>query len=109
MQNNLPSQQSAFTLIELLVALALMAVLIPVVVHALQISTLAGEVAQRKALAARLGERVLNEAIVNGQAQSAQRGSENIGGYPFNWTVTDAPWDQMNGLTTSTSANGVNQ
>jgi type II secretion system protein I len=97
-----------FTLIELLVALALMAVLIPVIVQGLRLATLAGEVSQRKALAVRIAERVLNEAIVNGQTQSAQRGDERAGDYQFHWTLKDEPWDQLGGLSALNTPNGVN-
>jgi len=55
-----------------LVALAFMAIVIPVVLQGLRIASLAGEVSQRKALAARIAERVLNEAIVTGQFATTQ-------------------------------------
>jgi len=98
-----------FTLIELLVALALIAVIVPVIYHALSIATLAGEVSHRKALAARIGEGVLNEAIVNGQTQAATSGSETAGGLPFRWTLKDEPWQQLGNLQFSSNPNSVNQ
>lgn len=98
-----------FTLVELLVALALIAVITPVIYRGLQIATLAGEVSQRKAMAARIGERVLNETIVNGQTQTATSGNESVGPYPFRWTVKDEPWDQLGNLQISTYPNAVNQ
>ncbi len=98
----------AFTLVELLVALGLMAVIIPVIYQALNVATLAGEVSQRKAMAARIAERILNETIVTGQAQSAQSGVEHSGAYDFRWVVKDEPWSQLGALVSLNSPNGVN-
>jgi prepilin-type N-terminal cleavage/methylation domain-containing protein len=100
---------AAFTLVELLVSLALLAVIVPVIYQGLRIATLAGEVSQRKALAARIGERVLNEAIVNGQTQSATSGNESAGPYQFRWTLKDEPWNQLGNLQFSSYPNAVNQ
>lgn len=94
---------------ELLVALALMALIVPVAVEALHIATLAGEVSQRKALAARIADRVLNDAIVNGQTQSALSGDESANGYQFHYTLKDQPWDQLTGVPVTTAANGISQ
>jgi prepilin-type N-terminal cleavage/methylation domain-containing protein len=105
---NTRTNDKAFTLVELLVALALMAVIIPVIYQALNVATLAGEVSQRKAMAARIAERILNETIVTGQAQSAQSGVERSGPYDFRWVVKDEPWTQLGGLTSLNSPNGVN-
>ncbi len=81
-----------FTLVEVLVSLTLMAVVIPVVVQGLRLASLAGEVSQRKAIAAQIGERVLNEAIVTGQGQSGQTGVEKAGPYEFRWSVRSEAW-----------------
>ena len=54
---------AAFTLIEVLVALAVMAVVVPVIYQGMHVASLAGEVAERKAIAARIGDRVLYENI----------------------------------------------
>ena len=98
-----------FTLVELLVAMALMAVLIPVIVQGLRVATLAGEVSQRKALAVRIAERVLNETILTGQSQSATAGNESAGPYQFHWTIKNEPWSQLSGLAMLTTSNGINQ
>ena len=103
------AKAAGFTLMELLVALALMALVVPVVVKALHVATLAGEVSQRKALAVRIADRVINERIMNGQTQSATSGDEKAGDYQFHWNLEDQPWDQLNGMAVSTSPNGVNQ
>src|SRR4029453_13242471 len=68
--------RSAFTLAEVLAALAFIAIVIPVAVEGLRIANLAGQVSQRKAVAMRVAERVLNEMAVTGQMRSsAQNGS----------------------------------
>jgi len=66
-----------------------MAIVIPVAVAGLRLASLAGEVGARKAVAARIAERVLNEAMVTGQAQkSAQSGTVREGVLDFRWTLT---------------------
>jgi type II secretion system protein I len=100
---------AGFTLIELLVAMALMAVIIPIAVEGLRIATLAGEVSQRKELAARIADKVLNEAIVSGQNQFSSSGDEQSAGYQFHWTMKNQPWDQLSGLATMSNPTGVNQ
>jgi type II secretion system protein I len=98
-----------FTLIELLVAVALIAVVVPVIYRGLRIATLAGEVSQRKALAARIAEKVLNEAIVTGTTQTTTSGTEMAGPYQFRWTLKDEPWDQFSTLQIGSFPNSVNQ
>jgi type II secretory pathway pseudopilin PulG len=58
---------SAFTLVEVLAALAFMAIVIPVAVEGLRVANLAGQVGQRRAVAARIADRILNELFVTGQ------------------------------------------
>src|SRR5215207_7041870 len=60
----------AFTLAEVLAALAFMAIVIPVAVNGLRVANLAGQVGERKAVAARVAERVLNEWTVTGASQT---------------------------------------
>lgn len=101
---------SAFTLAEVLAALALMAIVIPVAVHAFRIASLAGEVSQRKAIAARLGERLLNETIFGGSTSVAQQnGVEMVGPYEFHYAVKDEPWAALASAPVLNSPNGVNQ
>ena len=89
------NRRAGFTLIELLVSLAILAMLAPVIYQALQVSTLAGAVAQRKAIAARIAEEKLNEAIVTQQTQAVQRGTEQVGPFAFQWSLKDEPWTQL--------------
>jgi prepilin-type N-terminal cleavage/methylation domain-containing protein len=99
-----------FTLAEVLAAMALMAIVIPVAVHALRLATLAGELSQRKAIAARIGERLLNETILNAQnGAPSQNGTEQVGPYDFQYVIKDEPWSALANSTVATSPTGVNQ
>jgi len=86
---------SAFTLAEVLAALAFMAIVIPVAVEGLRIANLAGQVSQRKAVAMRVAERVLNEMVVTGQARgSAQNGTLQEGFQQYRWSIRTEPWPE---------------
>lgn len=86
---------SGFTLAEVLAALAFMAIVIPVAVEGLRVANLAGQVGQRKAVAARIAERVLNEWIVAGQSQTArQSGTVQEGVLDYSWSIRTQPWNQ---------------
>ena len=55
----------------------------------------AGEVAERKMIAARIGNNKLNELKVTGQLQNAaQRGAVQEGGLSFKWTVKNETWTE---------------
>lgn len=83
-----------FTLAEVLAALLFMTLTIPVAVEALRIAAQAGQVAARKAVAARFAERVLNELVVTGQWQrSSQNGTLYDGAHEYRWTVDNEPWE----------------
>src|SRR5579863_6179170 len=84
-----------FTLAEVLAAMAFMAIVIPVAVRGLQIANRAGVLAQRKAIAARVGERVINEIVVARQwNQGTQSGVETAGPYQFHWTLHNQAWNE---------------
>jgi type II secretory pathway pseudopilin PulG len=100
---------AAFTLLEVVAALALMAIIIPVIYEALNLAGLAGEVAQRKALAARIGERALDEAIIGNPTQFARAGSEQSGPSLFRWTLKDEPWTELNKAANVSTPNGISQ
>ena len=88
-------QTSAFTLAEVLAAMLFMAIVIPVAVEALHISTLAGEVAARKSVAARIADRVLNDSLVTTNwSNGAQSGTITEGTLDFKWTMTAGNWPQ---------------
>ena len=87
--------RSAFTLAEVLAALAFMAIVIPVAVEGLRIANLAGEVGQRKAVAGRVAERVLNEWIIGSRMQgTAQSGAIQEGAVSYRWSIRSEPWSE---------------
>lgn len=72
-----------------------MAIVIPVAMKGLQIASRAGVVAQRKSVASRLAESLLNEVIVTQQWEGAlQRGDfgEDYNGYE--WRILNETWGQ---------------
>ncbi len=97
-----PRRVSAFTLAEVLAAMLFLAIVIPVAVEALHVSSLAGEVAARKGAAARIADRILNESLVTTNwTGSAQSGVMSEGALDFDWTLTPETWpkDSMEMLT----------
>jgi type II secretory pathway pseudopilin PulG len=85
----------AFTLAEVLAAMLFLAIVIPVAVEALHVSSLAGEVAARKGAAARVADRVLNESLVTTNwSGGGQSGTISEGPLDFNWTLTTQNWPQ---------------
>ena len=87
------SARRAFTLVEVLAALAFMAIVIPVAVHGLQVANRAGQVGLRKATAARLAERVLNESLVTGQFRTtSSSGVIQEGAQQYQWQMRTEVW-----------------
>ena len=75
--------------------MAFLAIVIPVAVQALQVASLAGQVAERKSVAARVADRLLNEQIVTGQwKQSASSGTVEEGARQFRWNLRNRSWDK---------------
>ncbi len=104
------SPAGAFTLAEVLVALGFIAIITPVVVSGLKLASVAGEVSQRKALAMRLAERVMNETIVTGQWNATgQTITEQAGSLPLRYTIRNEPWTALGNITAVNTANGINQ
>lgn len=84
---------SAFTLAEVLAAMLFLAIVIPAVVEALHVASLAGEVAARKGVAARIADRVLNESIVTTNWNlGSQNGTAAEGAKEFHWTLNSQNW-----------------
>jgi len=95
-------RKAGFTLAEVLAAMLLMAIVIPVAVAALRVASLSGEVAECKAVAARVADRVLNEAVVTSSGTSVPlSGTVSEKGRSFNWTLRQETWPVM---LTATSA-----
>ncbi len=87
--------QRAFTLAEVLAAMVLIAIVIPVAIEGLRVASLAGEVAHRKVVAARLGNNILNQLKVTGTLNnSGQRGVLHDQGLEYDWSLSTAPWTE---------------
>ena len=85
--------RAGFTLAEVLAAMLFLAIVIPVAVEALHVSSLAGEVAARKGAAARIADRVLNESLVmTNWNNGVQSGTVSEGALDFNWTLSSQNW-----------------
>jgi type II secretory pathway pseudopilin PulG len=93
LKRNQARATNAFTLVELLAAMAFMAIVIPVAIDGLRIANRAGQVGQRKAMAARVADRVLNEYVVMSSSRgAAQRGTVNEGPFEFQWNIKVDNW-----------------
>ena len=87
--------RTGFTLAEVLAALVFMAIVIPVAMEGLRIANLSGQVAERKSIAVRLGQNLLDEFLVTGQGNNAaQTGTVQEGPYQFNWQIKNEAWDK---------------
>jgi prepilin-type N-terminal cleavage/methylation domain-containing protein len=89
------TKRRAFTLIEVLAAMLFMAIVIPVAMEGLRMASLGGEVAQRKMVAARLANKIVNELKVTGQLQnSGQSGVIQESGISYRWSVKNEAWTE---------------
>jgi type II secretion system protein I len=97
MTRRIDVKRAGFTLVEMLAAMAFMAIVIPVIMQALAISNRAGQVAQRKAIAARVADRMLSEYVASGtQNRGFQRGTVEEGAYEFQWNIAVENWREDN-------------
>lgn len=86
--------RSGFTLAEVLAALLVLAIVIPVALQGLRVASMA-EVGQRKMIASRIGNKVLNELKVTGQLQNTgQTGVVQDHGINYRWTVKNQGWTE---------------
>ena len=84
-----------FTLVETLAALLFMAIVIPVAVQALQVSSQAGQVANRKAAAARIADQILHEQMITSEwRQGNPSGTIREGAYEFRWQMRNELWNK---------------
>jgi type II secretory pathway pseudopilin PulG len=83
---------AAFTLAEVLAALMFLAIVIPVAVEALHIASASGVIAVRKAEAARVADRVLNEALVLTNWTQALAGTVTRNGQDYRWSIRNDNW-----------------
>lgn len=87
--------RAGFTLVEVLAALVFMAIIIPVTLQAISVASRAGTVGERKAAAARIAERVLNDLMVTGGLQqTSQTGKADEGTRQYKWTMRTEPWSE---------------
>jgi type II secretory pathway pseudopilin PulG len=87
-------RRAAFTLVEVLVATLFMVVVIPVALGGMRVASLAGESAQRKLVAARVANKVLNNLRVeNLLLNGGQRGSVLEDGVSYNWSQQNDFWN----------------
>jgi type II secretion system protein I len=87
-------RRAGFTLAESLAALAFLAVVIPVAVQGIRVANLAGQVAERKAVAALVADRLLNELVVTGRWNTGGSGNVQEGGRQFNWRSENTAWER---------------
>jgi type II secretory pathway pseudopilin PulG len=89
------SGRGGFTLAEVLAALLFMAILIPVTMQGVTVASRSGMLAQRKAAAMRIAERVLDELIVTGQLTNGS-GSGTIveGNLDYPWSLRYEGWTE---------------
>jgi type II secretory pathway pseudopilin PulG len=91
----------AFTLAEVLAALLFMAIVIPVALQGLRISSRAGELAERKREAARVAERILTESVVTTNWSGAGLSGVVQEDYrEYRWSLRNEAWTEA----TTTSA-----
>jgi prepilin-type N-terminal cleavage/methylation domain-containing protein len=92
------SGDRGFTLAEILAALLLMAILVPVTLQAVSVSSRAGILGQRKTIAMRIAERVLEEQIASGQLSTAPTTSGAIteSNIVYPWTLKTEGWVEDN-------------
>ena len=89
----LQRSRAGFTLAEVLAALVFMAIVIPVAVQGLRVANLSGQVAERKGVAARLADRLLNELVATGEwKQSAQSGTVQEDRGQYHWQLRNEVW-----------------
>lgn len=87
--------RAGFTLVEALAALAFLAIVIPVAVQGLRVANLAGQVADRKAGAARVADRMLHELVATGQWQQSTGGGKVMEDtHEFRWQVRSSSWNK---------------
>jgi hypothetical protein len=77
------------------VALLFLAIVIPVTIEGLQLASYAGQVGQRKAIAARLAENLMNELIATGTWQTGLgSGTWQEDHLEFRWVAQVGSWPE---------------
>ena len=85
--------RAGFTFAEVLAALVFMAIVIPVAMQGLQLASRAGVVAERKAVAVQLADRLLNESVITDNWRNTGQGGTLIkDGKEFSWRLYNEAW-----------------
>jgi type II secretory pathway pseudopilin PulG len=85
--------ERAFTLAEVLAALLFMAIVIPVAVEGLRVASRAGEMAERKSVAMRVADQVLNQRVVSDPAVGSA-GAVQDGPIQYRWRLQEEAWTE---------------
>jgi Tfp pilus assembly protein PilV len=89
------NSRAGFTLAEVMAAMLFLAVVIPVAVEVLHVSTLAGEVAVRKSAAACVADRILSESLVTTNWSGGnQSGTVTEGTLDLKWKLSNQSWTE---------------
>jgi hypothetical protein len=79
--------------VEALVSIVFMAIVIPVALGAMRVASMAGEASQRKLVAARIANKVMNELRVEHMLQGGgQRGLVQENGVSYTWFASSTFW-----------------
>jgi hypothetical protein len=89
---------AAFTLAEVLAALMFMAIVIPVAVEALHLASVSGQIAVRKAEAARIAANVLSESVVTTNWNRATASTIRQSGREYQCSLRSDSWVADAGL-----------
>src|ERR1700761_3307778 len=91
---------AAFTLVEVLAAMAFLAILVPVLVSALRVSTRNSEAGERSANALQLGENKLNELLLNDAWSTGQNRGDFGTDWPgYTWEMSNENWSEDSNMT----------
>ena len=86
-------RRDGYTLAETLAALLFLAIVIPAVVEALHVAGRAGTASVRRAVAARIAERILTENTLQTNLNAtAQSGTQVEGSVDYQWTLMRENW-----------------
>ena len=89
------ASRRGFTLAEVLAALAFMSIVIPVAVQGLRLASAAGQLGERRTVAAQVAERILNELLITETGKAAtQSGVIREGVRDYRWSVRWESWPE---------------
>jgi len=87
-------KQNGFTLAEVLATIAFLAIVIPVIVEGLTISSRAGVTSERSSIALELAENQLNELVLNGAWVTAESKGDFGTDWPgYRWELGEVQWN----------------